>query len=85
VRNTVDTTVVLWMPGITELRSTTTGEDGSFTFHGLRPGDYRIVALKDAGLIPADDRETWRELETQAVAVALREGARVRIALSPLK
>ncbi len=75
--------VVLWKPGRIEPRYAAVGQDGSFTFRNLAPGEYRVMTLENAGLIEPEDLDTWKTLESQAVAVTVAEGARVAIVLPP--
>ncbi len=79
------TAVALLRPGEAEPVLTGTSGDGSFRLRNIGPGNYRIVAVEDGGLIDGDDAETWRALEMKSAAVAVGEGARVRLALGAVR
>ena len=57
----------------TDYQSTFTDQQGAFTFNGIRPGEYRIIALEDVEPGAFQDPEYLKRYESAAVKVALKE------------
>lgn len=72
--------VYLTQPGVGGWRSTSTGEDGKFSWRGLAPGDYRLLSSKSGGWFGSSETVHVRAGESvQGVALRLERGAELII------
>ena len=83
-------TVVL-VPTATELqgsaqmyRSTTTGDQGTFLFKGVRPGSYKLFAFEDVEAFSWLDPEFLKPVESMGEPVTVGEGEKVTRKLVPV-
>lgn len=51
---------------------TTTGTQGEFSFSGLRPGDYLVMAIADPPTNPAEDPDSLGAMESRATRITVR-------------
>jgi protocatechuate 3,4-dioxygenase beta subunit len=78
-----DATVVL-MPDSRRAslyRETRTGKDGSFSFKGVAPGDYKALAWEDVETAAYKDPEYLNKVGSKAEALSLKESDRKSISL----
>lgn len=63
-----------WTPGSRRIRMTRPGTDGAFTFKGLLPGDYFLVALPDLETGEWNDPTLLEQLAKSSATVTVRDG-----------
>lgn len=70
-----------WQPAA-PTRWVRAGEDGRFTLHALRPGDYLVAAVDDLDMRRVFDPTVLTQLALGATAVSLTDGSRATVTLT---
>src|SRR5688500_3749851 len=65
-----------WAPQSRRIRSTRPATDGQFTFSGVPPGDYKLVALADVEPGAWFDPAFLQQMEGASIAIKIGEGAK---------
>ena len=65
-----------WMPQSRRIRSTRPATDGQFTFAGIPPGDYKLVAMVDVETGAWFDPAFLQQIEAASTRITVNEGER---------
>jgi beta-lactamase regulating signal transducer with metallopeptidase domain len=64
--------------------STFTATDGSFVFSGVQPGEYRVIATRDDGMLPAEYKQKSPNVRGMPIPVHPADTLRdIRLAMAP--
>ena len=68
-------------------REARTGEDGGFSFNGVTPGDYKLLAWEDIETGAYQDPEFLKKYESKAESLSLKESGRrtLQVKVIPLE
>jgi len=64
--------------------STTTGDEGTFVFKGVRPGSYKLFAFEDVEAFSWLDPEFLKPVESMGETITVGEGEKVTRKLTPV-